>query len=289
MITINNKSVNIEQFPDGTKRLLNFDINSYGVKDESYNHIVWCYESDDEIFTLICLKKHLDNYAKLPFDLIMPYCPNGRLDRVKKESEVFTLKYFCDIINSLNFKEVYIFDPHSNVTEALINNFRPLSVSNTIGYVFWASSLKSKNDIIYFPDDGAYKRYNGMKCFNEYGFKNFIYGKKNRDWETGKINGLEVYSPDGSKLNDGDLIGKNVLMIDDIISYGGTLAYSADKLKELGAEKIYIYASHTENSVLDKEKSTLLPRLNDGTIEKMYTTNSIYTGTHDKIALIQRF
>ena len=72
-------------------------------------------------------------------------------------------------------------------------------------------------------------------------------------------------------------------MIDDIISYGGTLAYSADELKKLGFEHIYAYATHTENSILDPEKGTLLKRLEDGTVDHIYTTCSTYTGKHDKI------
>ena len=78
-------------------------------------------------------------------------------------------------------------------------------------------------------------------------------------------------------------------MIDDIISYGGTMAYSADRLEELGADKIYAYASHTENSVLDQEKGTFLKRLDYGTIDKLYTTNSIYNGEHKDIKVIHEF
>ena len=82
-----------------------------------------------------------------------------------------------------------------------------------------------------------------------------------------------------------DFKGKTVLMIDDIISYGGSLYYSALKLKELGVGKIYAYATHTENSVLDPEKGTLIKLLRNGTIEKLYTTNSIYTGNEEKIEI----
>jgi ribose-phosphate pyrophosphokinase len=75
-------------------------------------------------------------------------------------------------------------------------------------------------------------------------------------------------------------------MIDDIISYGGTLAYSADKLKGLCFEHIYAYATHTENSVLDPEKGTLLKRLENGTVDHIYTTRSTYSGKHDKITAL---
>ena len=70
--------------------------------------------------------------------------------------------------------------------------------------------------------------------------------------------------------------GKTVLMVDDIISYGGTFSISADKLKELGAKEIYAYATHCEKSVLDADKSILLERLQNGTVKKIFTTNSLF-------------
>ena len=75
-------------------------------------------------------------------------------------------------------------------------------------------------------------------------------------------------------------------MVDDIVSYGGTLYYSTLKLKELGAEHIFAYASHTENSVLDEEKGKFKKCLDDGTVEKLFTTSSIYHGKHDSIEII---
>lgn len=83
----------------------------------------------------------------------------------------------------------------------------------------------------------------------------YCYGEKNRDWDTGKILGLNI------RTNGIDLKDKAVLMIDDIISYGGSLYYSALKLKEFGTSRIYAYASHTENSVLNRDKGTLIKAL----------------------------
>ena len=71
-------------------------------------------------------------------------------------------------------------------------------------------------------------------------------------------------------------------MFDDIISYGGSMYYGALKLKELGVDKIYAYASHTENSILDKEKGTLIKLLE----ERLFTTSSLFTGKHEKITVL---
>ena len=72
----------------------------------------------------------------------------------------------------------------------------------------------------------------------------------------------------------------NALIIDDICSYGGTFYYSAKKLKELGADKIYLYVTHCENNILNGEL------LKDNLIEKVFTTESIFTESNKKIEII---
>ena len=42
----------------------------------------------------------------------MPYIPNARQDRVKGPEDVFTLKYFANVINALGFRTVTVLDPH---------------------------------------------------------------------------------------------------------------------------------------------------------------------------------
>ena len=290
MIKIQDKIIDVKRFPDGTQMLLDFDAGV--LYRPSPIKIVWCYESDDEALTLMYLKRHIDNNYlpahKANVELIMPYLPNSRMDRVKSDTEIFTLKHFCWFINSLCFDKVHIMDPHSIVSEALIDNVRVLKPYLIIDDAI--SRMRSLDDfkrelVIYFPDDGAYKRYKDMPCFKDF---NCIYGKKERDWETGKILGIEIYDKNGSKLTN-ELENCDVLMVDDIISYGGTLAYSADKLKEMGVTHISAYATHVENSVLDEEKGTLLKRYKDKIVDTVYTTNSIYHGNHPMVEVIYKF
>lgn len=58
------------------------------------------------------------------------------MDRVKNPDEVFTLKYFCEFINDLKFDVVYVNDPHSDVSMALLNNVKGLlfCIQNGHGY-----------------------------------------------------------------------------------------------------------------------------------------------------------
>ena len=274
-------------FPDGSQMLLDVDVKKITAAPTD-EQIFWQYEGDEECMTLYYLVKHLraNRGEDVRIHLYMKYLPNARMDRVKDTNkEVFTLKYFCEFINSLKFASVHVLDPHSDVGVALLDRVVVDSIAHYVSYaVSWASQGQGKNSvIIFFPDAGAYKRYKDMPCIAE---NEKIYGQKVRNWETGKIEGLKVLDRDSVAIDSPTALeGKTVLMIDDIISYGGTLYYSAKQLKALGAEKIYAYATHTENSVLDKEKGTFIKCLEDGTVEKLFTTESIFSGKHENIVV----
>lgn len=289
MIKIGGQKIEVGHFPDGTQMLLDVNLSyiAQGVVD-----VVWTYESDEELLTLIYLKRHLDTHflSERIYRLFIPFLPNSRMDRVKKITEVFTLKYFCEVINSLKFDEVIILDPHSYVSEALINNVRVLDISFLIKKTMdlIKEEYNTNRITVYFPDDGAMKRYKDIFS----GDVLIAYGKKTRDWETGKITGLEIYDVKGDKITDSEYFKDEVvLMIDDIISYGGTLAYSTDKLKEHGAKTIVAYASHTEKSVINPDKGTLLDRYFKGDFQQIYTTNSLFPSDkeHPMIKIIYEF
>ena len=283
MIKVNNKIIEVGHFPDGTQMLLNFEID---VWQDVPITITWCYEYEEEALTVMYLKRHIETSYNNKVELMLPYVPNARMDRVKSGKEIFTLKHFCWFINMLKFHTVYIMDPHSIVTEALIDNVCVLTPTNIIDKVIDEITFyNNENIVIYFPDDGAYKRYKDLGCFK--GLK-CVYGKKERDWETGKILGIEIYDKNGCKLTN-ELDKCTVLMVDDIISYGGTLAYSADRLKELGVCNIYAYATHVEDSVLNTEKGTLIKRINDGIVKKIYTTDSLFHEEHSNFVIVRKF
>lgn len=266
MIKINGNEIVTEYYPDGTKRL------KANLSDKDIE-ITWKYKEDTEIFAVIALAKSYMNKG-CRVSLKMPYIPNARMDRVKSNEEVFTLKVFCELINQVGFEQITVLDAHSNVSLALLDRVKQMDVEAVIRRA--AIENIQSNIILYFPDEGSQKRY--VDLFPEY---RYVCGMKKRDWATGQIKGLEVID------NGLDLSGKTVLMIDDIISYGGSLYYSALKLKELGVDKIYAYATHTENSVLDENKGKLKKLLEDGTVERLFTTDSLFTGEFEKISVME--
>ena len=220
------KVVSPTDFPDGTK-LLKFEVD-----DGADYRIVWLYDNDEELFQLIALVKHIKSKGCKVW-LTLPYVPNARMDRTKNEDEVFTLKAFAETINWLGFEGVTICNPHSTVSEALFDRVEVdfscvvQDVKNIVDGAY------NKIDVIYFPDEGACKRYSDLLSFLKLPV---AFGIKKRDWQTGKILGIDIVGYD-------DLKGKNVLMIDDICAYGGTFYYSACALKDKGAKEISCYVT----------------------------------------------
>ena len=278
MIRIESKTTPTEEivnptlFPDGTK-LLKFDAGFGG----EYT-ITWLYDRDEELFQLIALTKHIKNHGGKVW-LNMPYVPNARMDRVKNPDEVFTLKAFADTINWLGFEEVRIANPHSTVSEALFDrvyvDFN--CVYEDVKRVVEVETSLNKIDVLYYPDAGAQKRFGEL--LNGFNLP-YMYGEKIRDWKTGEIKGLKIINPANVQC-------KTALIIDDIISYGGTVFYSALELQNLGIETIYVYATHCEDSIMDPIKGKLL-RLD--CIKNIFTTNSIFRGVgNHKIKIIREF
>lgn len=266
-----------DHFPDNTLHV--------SFPDDEIHAIEWKYESDAELFTLICARRH---YAESDIRLILPYIPHARMDRVKDETDVFTLKYFCEIINSLNFSEVWVLDPHSNVSLALLDRVSQIPVMNTINECLNRLVYEIGHDcdhetrekvyqdlVLFFPDEGSMKRYSSEVDFLPYAF-----GIKKRDWKTGQIQGLQ--------LMNGELVkDKNVLIIDDICSRGGTFYHAAKALKEAGAANVYLYVTHAENTMVKGDM------YNDpDLIKKIYTVETIFDSNLDtlhKVSVIQNW
>ena len=138
MIKLDDYIINTAVFPDGTSAFRT------EVPDKNEITITWCFDTNEEMVLLYYLVRHIRAHnSKADLILQMPYIPNARMDRVKNTDEVFTLKYFAEFINSLGFRRVNVYDPHSNVSEALINNISVGSHSEFIKDVMNKISFKS--------------------------------------------------------------------------------------------------------------------------------------------------
>ena len=233
---------------------------------QNFIRVDFKYETDFDIWKLIVAKKYLDDkFNGTVIVLNMLYVPYSRMDR-EIEGYAFSLKYFCDLINSLNFHQVKVLDTHSNVAEALINHLYKINVQDFVDKVI----EKENPDYIFYPDSGALKRYSEtIKLPENIGV---FYGNKQRDLNTGKILKFELINcPE-------DIKDKNVLIVDDLCSKGGTFIASAELIKNVGAKRVCLYVSHCEDSIFDGKI------LKTDFINMVYTSNSVNrSGSSEKI------
>jgi ribose-phosphate pyrophosphokinase len=258
MMLLNGKEVEFKQFPNG-ETLVPDDIKLMMV-----NRISFKYENDSDLIKLMLLKKFMDG-AELPTVLDMYYMPYSRMDR-SEEGSVFTLKYIANFINDLNFAKVKIVEPHSDVTTALVDrsvayfsNFDLLqSVMNEVDF-------HTSIDYLFFPDAGAQKRYHRLA--QQY---RHLVGYKHRDFGTGNIGSLQVVGDLPNQPN-------KIIIVDDLSSYGTTFIKSAEKLREIGFKEIYLLVTHAENSIFKKHGGTGKILVQEDSINKIFTTDTILT------------
>jgi ribose-phosphate pyrophosphokinase len=192
------------------------------------------YQSDSDLIDLLLVTDALKrcpwiNYTSLV--LLIGYMPYGRQDRVSNPGEAHSLKVVASLINSCGFDKVFVVDPHSDVTEAVLDNFQSFEMADI---VFTESNgIFEECDIYASPDAGAYKKV--TKCAQIHG-KPVVRCDKTRDTMTGALSGFEVYAE--------DLSGKHVMILDDICDGGGTFIGLANELRKKGAETISLYVTH---------------------------------------------
>jgi ribose-phosphate pyrophosphokinase len=187
----------------------------------------------DDIMEVLIAKDALQRKGIKNFDLIIPYIPYARQDRVCTEGESFTLKIFTDLINSANFDKVIVLDAHSDVAPALINNC--VNISNS-EYVKQAYYEQTDGEVILIsPDSGSNKKCN--KLFEQTKvFSKLVKCDKIRNVHNGDITGFEVFAT--------DLNGRTCMIVDDICDGGRTFIGIAEELKKKNAGDIYLFVTH---------------------------------------------
>jgi ribose-phosphate pyrophosphokinase len=197
-------------------------------------------------------------------DLFIPYFPAARQDRVMIKGESLSVKVYADIINTLQLNKVFVFDAHSEVTPALVNNCEVIP-----NHAFIKEVLKviGENVKLISPDGGALKKIYKVSEF--LGGIEVVECSKSRDVKTGRLSGFKVY--------EDDLNGMDCLIVDDICDGGGTFVGLAEELKKKNAGKLYLAVSH---GIFNKGFEVL------NCFDKIFTTNSFKDFEGEKVEVV---
>lgn len=198
--------------------------------------ICWKYESDAEFMELALLVDAVRSInSGIDLDLCMPYIPYARQDRACVSGEAFSLQVFASLINSLNFREILVMDPHSEVFMKLVPNM----VDYLWMYLVELAKMLPDNVLIVAPDKGAAKKIASyVRMLNsgefKYHMRDTIACDKVRNPENGFITAYSVPETDFSKYDV-------VLVMDDICDGGMTFNILADSFEHPNK---WLYVTH---------------------------------------------
>jgi len=174
---------------------------------------------------IVCAVKSLRYLNATEVHLQVPYFLGSRSDRKFETGDNNYLKdVICPIINSLKLSSIEVLDPHSDVLEACLNNFRK---TNSTEFARWALRLINNKDgakertIFLSPDGGALKKIYELA--------------KNLDFNGDIINCIKVRDSKGrivkTEVPHFD-ITKDVVIFDDICDGGRTFIEIAKAIRQ---------------------------------------------------------
>lgn len=212
--------------------------------------------------------------------LNLPYVPYARQDRVTDPGTAHSLKVFSTLINSQRYASVTIFDPHSDVCEAVFDRVQVLTNHKFVHTMLRAHHDSHKdldNFVLVAPDAGATKKVNSLFqslcAFSDLKVNSIVTCSKERDPVTGKLSGFSA--PAGL-----DLAGQTCVIVDDICDGGGTFLGVADALRTANAGDLVLIVSH---GIFSQGFDKLLEKYSWIGFSNSFKTHDIDTALADRL------
>ena len=191
---------------------------------------------------------------------IIPYMGYARQDRQFLSGEVVTMSIVARMLRSAGAKKIVVVDIHSKIA---LNHFKipkeNISVIPELAKYF--KRMKLIDALVVSPDMGGALR---AKRFASLINTDFIALKKSRNRKTGKV---VIQS---SKV---DVRGKDLILVDDIISTGGSIVKAAQFLKKQKCKRVFVACTHGL-FVEDAEK-----KIKNAGVSRIISTNTIPRNT----------
>ncbi|MDP3465895.1 MAG: ribose-phosphate pyrophosphokinase [Sulfuricurvum sp.] len=223
--------------------------------------------SNDNLMELLIMTDALRRSSASSITAVVPYFGYARQDRKAAPRVPITAKLVADMFETAGIDRVVTIDLHAGQ----IQGFFDIPVDNLYGAIIFQEYITSKNlanPVIASPDIGgvARARYFAQKL----GLDMVIVDKRRE-----KANESEVMNIIG------DVEGKDVIMIDDMVDTAGTMVKAAAALKKRGATSVMACATHAVLSGKAYEN------INNGELDELVVSNTLVLNGHsDKIKVI---
>ncbi len=189
-----------------------------------------CAPTNDNLMELLVMVDALKRSSSNSINAVIPYFGYARQDRKAAPRVPISAKLVADMLECAGVTRVITIDLHA----AQIQGFFNIPVDNLFGsilFVDYIRNLKLENAIIASPDIGGVAR--ARSYANKLGYDLVIVDKKRE-----KANQSEVMNIIG------EVEGKNVILVDDMVDTAGTLIKAAAALKKKGALSVIASCTH---------------------------------------------
>ena len=162
---------------------------------------------------------------------IMPYMGYARQDRQFLNGEIATMSVVAKMLQAAGAKKAIVVDIHSKTA---LRHFKipTENVSAIPELAKYLKKLKLKNPVIVSPDTGGSLR---AKKFADILKSDFITLKKSRNRKTGKVS---------IQSTKADVKGKDLIIVDDIVSTGGSVVKATQFLKKQKCKRVFVVCTH---------------------------------------------
>ena len=186
--------------------------------------------ADHHIMELLLMIDALKRASAGRITAVIPYYAYAKQEKKTMGREPISAKLVANIISIAGADRVLAVDLHAPA----IQGFFDIPVDNLTAIPLLADHLYDQNYedvVVVSPDTGGVARANDFRT--RVGASLAIISKHRP-------------APDETEVIDmvGDVVGKIAVIVDDMISTGGTLREAAELLHERGAREIYVYATH---------------------------------------------
>ncbi len=236
-------SIQHKIFPDGEHYLRITDGEGIRGRGVLIVNTMYPRQNDSLLETLMLIDavKRLNPHRIL---LLVTYLAYARQDKVFLTGEPVTGRIVLDSIYRLGIDYLLVVDIHSG---KLLEPYNDRAENVLVSDILAGEALKNAKDpLILAPDKGALHR--AKYAAERHGLE-YDYLVKHRDRVTG-----EIYI----EPKEVDVNGRDVIIVDDIISTGGTIASATRNMLRLGARRVFVAATHSllVGNALEKIKSS---------------------------------
>ena len=162
---------------------------------------------------------------------VIPYMGYARQDREFLPGEIVTMKVLGKLFKSAGASKIIVVDIHSSIglKHFSIKTKNVTAIPDLVGFF---KKLSLKNPLVVSPDQGGKER---AKKFAKEFNSDYIALEKTRDKKTGKVK---------IKTKNLEVENRDLILVDDIISTGGSIIKATQFLKKQKCKRIYVACTH---------------------------------------------